>query len=111
MSLTMHATPAFIGLLIVIGTWYLNKLLQECIIRFGATKKIEKTLIKGTQHITNIIIYLLGGLLFLENMNIQIASLLGALGVITVGIGIALQKIISNMTCGMFLLFYKPCLI
>ncbi len=107
-SLSLQLNPAFIGLLIIIATWYGNIFIQECIMRLSSSKKIEKTFIKGIQHIANIIIYMLGGLLFLENMNIQIASLLSALGVITVGIGIALQKIIMNMACGIFLLIYKP---
>jgi len=104
----IHIESIIIGIAIIVATWYFNKFIQRCIIRLNTTKKIDKHALITLQDSMQIIIYFLGGLVFLENSNIQIASLLGALGVLTVGVGIALQKIITNMTCGIFLLVYKP---
>ncbi len=103
-----QAAPIIIGITITVGTWFLNNFIHQGISRLGTAKKIDPSFIATLQQITTVIIYILGGILFLENSTIQIASLLGALGVVTVGVGIALQKIMSNMTCGIFLLLYKP---
>ncbi|MBV8660915.1 MAG: mechanosensitive ion channel [Candidatus Dependentiae bacterium] len=106
---SIHIVPAMIiGVLIIIGTWYLNRVLQRTIIRVGQTNKLEEKLIKAIQKLTHIFIYSVGATLFLENLHIQMSALFGTLGVIAIGVGFALQKALANMTSGMFLLFYKP---
>ncbi len=106
---SIHIIPAaIIGILILLVTWYLNRLLQKAIVKHGVTHKLEATLIKAIQNLTYIAIYSLGITLFLENFHIQMSALFGTLGVLAIGVGFALQKALANMTSGMFLLFYKP---
>ncbi len=106
---SIHIIPAIIiGILIIIGTWYINRFLQKAIVKAGQKHTLEATLIKAIQNLTYIFIYALGITLFLENMHIQMSALMGTLGVVAIGVGFALQKALANMTSGMFLLFYKP---
>ncbi len=101
---SVHIVPAiFISILIIFGTWYLNRLLQKAIIKNGTTHGLEDKLIKALQSLTYICIYSVGATLFLENLHVQLSALLGTLGVIAIGIGFALQKALANMTSGMFL--------
>ncbi len=106
---SIHIFPATcIGILILFVTWYFNKHVQKTIVKHANIHKLESTLIEAIQYLTRIIIYSLGITLFLENFHIQLSALFGSLGVIAIGIGFALQKVLANMTSGMFLLFYKP---
>ena len=106
---SIHLVPAtIISLLIIFITWYGNRLLQKAIIKNGIKHNLEATLIEAIQYITKIATYSLGTTLFLENLHIQLSALFGTLGVLAIGIGLALQKFLANMTSGMLLLFYKP---
>lgn len=97
-----------ISFFLIIGTWYINRLLQKSIVHFCHSRNLEQTLIRAIQHVVYIFIYGVGAALLLENLHVQMSSLMGTLGVITIGIGFALQKALANMTSGMFFLFYKP---
>lgn len=106
---SIHLGPAIvISLLIIFGTWYVNRLLQKAILRKSQSHGLEDKLVKAIQDLTYICVYSLGATLFLENLHVQLSALFGTLGVIAIGIGFALQKALANMTSGMFLLFYKP---
>ena len=106
---SIHIVPAMIiSVLIIIGTWYLNRILQRTIVKLGQTHNLEEKLIKAIQNLTYIFIYSVGITLFFENLHVQMSALFGTLGVIAIGVGFALQKALANMTSGMFLLFYKP---
>lgn len=102
----IHTT--IISALIIIGIYYLNKFAQNAITKLQASRKLDKSLLKIFQNVIVVLIYGLGLILLLQNLDIKMSALLGAVGIITVGIGVALQKIIGNMASGIFILFYKP---
>jgi small-conductance mechanosensitive channel len=106
---SIHIFPAIIiSLMIIAGTWYINRLAQKSIEKLTKTHDLELTLVKAIQNLTCIVLYSLGATLFLENLHIHMSAVFGTLGVVAIGIGFALQKALANMTSGMFLLFYKP---
>jgi|GEM_PF-1376325 len=106
---SIHIIPAtIISALILIGTWHINRLLQNLIKRLSTKHKIEEKLIKAIGHTTHIAIYSIGIILFLENLHFQMSTILGTLGAVALGIGLAVQATLSNIASGMFLLFYKP---
>lgn len=106
---SIHIVPAIIiSIIIIFGSWYLNRLLQKSIIKTGENLNLEEQLINAIQKLTQLFIYSVGATLFLENLHVQMSALMGTLGVIAIGVGFALQKALANMTSGMLLLYYKP---
>lgn len=106
---SIHIIPmTIISIFIIIGTWHLNRLLQKLIKRLSTKYKMEEKLIKAIGHITHLAIYSIGIILFLENLHFQMSTILGTLGALAIGIGLAIQATLANITSGMFLLFYKP---
>lgn len=102
----IHTTVT--SIIIVVGIYYLNNLSRKAITNLQCSHKLDISLLKIFQNIMTAFIYALGVILLLQNLHIKISALLGAVGIITVGIGVALQKIIGNMASGAFILFYKP---
>lgn len=94
--------------IILIGTWYINSLIQKTIIQAGTSNNFEKTFTKALQNISYVLIYTIGGILVLENLNIHMSALFRTLGALAIGISFALQNTIANLAAGIFLLSYKP---
>ena len=106
---SIHIIPAIIiSLLIIVGAWYINRLLQRAILVLSQKNNLEQTLVKAVSNLTYLFIYSLAATLFLENLHVHMSAVFGTLGVVAIGVGFALQKALANMTSGMFLLFYKP---
>jgi small conductance mechanosensitive channel len=106
---SIHLFPAvIISILIILGAWYINRLLQKGIETFSKKHNLEQTLVKAISNLTYLFVYCLAATLFLENLHVHMSAVFGTLGVVAIGVGFALQKALANMTSGMFLLFYKP---
>jgi len=106
---SIHIVPAIIiSIIIIIATWYCNRLLQKMIVKVCKTQQIEETVIKAVQNFIAIFIYSIGSILFLENLHIQITSFLSTLGALAIGAGFIFQNFLANLASGVFLLFYKP---
>lgn len=106
---SIHLFPAIvISVLIIVGAWYINRILQKTIEAFSQKHNLEQTLVKAIANLTYLFVYSLAATLFLENLHIHMSAVFGTLGVVAIGVGFALQKALANMTSGMFLLFYKP---
>jgi len=101
-------TAITLSLIIFFITWHLNNFLQKLIIKIGNSRNLDLKLIKALSDLIKIFIYSIGTMLFLENLKIELSSLLGTLGVIAIGIGFALQEALANVTSGLFILYYKP---
>lgn len=93
---------------IALGTWYINILLQKAIMTAGKARNLEATFIKAIQNLACIIIYAIGFIVIIENLNIQISAVIKALGFVAIGLSLALQNIMLNIASGIFLLLYKP---
>ncbi len=94
--------------IILLIAWYSNKLLHGAITKISKRSNFDQSLISLLHNVASIGIYVAAGCLILENLNIQTRSLLGFVGLLSVGAGLALQKIIANIASGMFILTYKP---
>jgi small-conductance mechanosensitive channel len=92
----------------MILAYYLNKILQQAIKKFGEVNKLEIQLINAIRILSKIFIYSISITLCLENLHVHLSALFGTLGVVAIGIGFALQNALANMTSGIFLLYYKP---
>jgi small conductance mechanosensitive channel len=106
---SIHIIPATIScVLICVVTWYSNKFLKKAIVKVGQKSHLDESIIKIFENVLSIAVYVIGGALLLENLHIKMSSVLGTVGIFSVAIGLASQKVFANMSAGMFLLIYKP---
>ena len=106
---SIHIIPAaIISLIILILTFYANKIVQKTILELNKTHNLPIQIIKVVQLLTKILIYSVGIILILENLHIQISAIFGTFGVVAIGIGLALQSTLTHMTSGLFILYNKP---
>jgi small conductance mechanosensitive channel len=94
--------------IILFITWYTNSLLHAAIKNIALRTHLNSSLSSLFVHATSVGIYTIGSFLALETFGIQASSLLRFVGLLSVGIGLALQKIMSNIAAGVFILLYKP---
>ena len=100
--------------IVAVSTYLINQLFTE-VIAYSLGKYAEKTeadwddvlvpLIKNT---LPILIYLIGGFLFLQTLGIDLSGLWVAFGGITFVLGFALKDILSNFFSGLILLVDTP---
>lgn len=94
--------------IILFITWYANRLVRAAITQIAQRTHLNNSLSSLFLNTTAIGIYTLGAFLVLENMGVQASSLLRFVGLLSVGVGLALQKIIGNIAAGICILLYKP---
>ncbi|MGD1809151.1 mechanosensitive ion channel family protein [Dapis sp. BLCC M126] len=100
--------------IVAVTTYLINQLFTE-VIAYSLSKYAEKTeadwddvlvpLIKNT---LPILVYLIGGFLFLQTLGIDLSGLWVAFGGITFVLGFALKDILSNFFSGLVLLVDTP---
>lgn len=101
-------TSVVTSCLIFLIVWYVNKLLHKFINKIAKKSNLDPSIITIFHNLVSIGMYVLGTFLILDNLDIQISSLLSFVGLLSVGAGLALQKIVGNIASGMFVLIYKP---
>ena len=63
---SIHLFPAIvISLLIIVGAWYINRILQKASDIFSLKHNIEQTLVKAIANLTYLFVYSLAARLFL----------------------------------------------
>lgn len=92
---------------VIISLWYSNSIVYKMIIRSGIKNKIDQKHIAMVTKITKFLIYFIGTILILSVFQTQLTTLARTLSMVTIGIGLALQKEISNITSGIFIIFNR----
>ncbi|WP_161565047.1 mechanosensitive ion channel family protein [Okeania hirsuta] len=100
--------------IIVVTTYLINQLFTQ-VIAYSLSKYAEKTeadwddvLIPLIKNTLPILVYLIGGFLFLQTLGIDLSGLWVAFGGITFVLGFALKDILSNFFSGLVLLVDTP---
>lgn len=106
---SIHIIPAIIiSCIILVITFYVNRFLQKTIVELGKKHEIAPQIINAIRLVSKFFIYSFGLILILENLHIQISTLFGTFGIVAVGIGLAVQNTMMNVTSGILILYYKP---
>ncbi|NEP06441.1 MAG: mechanosensitive ion channel family protein, partial [Okeania sp. SIO4D6] len=100
--------------IVVVTTYLINQLFTQ-VIAYSLSKYAEKTeadwddvLIPLIKNTLPILVYLIGGFLFLQTLGIDLSGLWVAFGGITFVLGFALKDILSNFFSGLVLLVDTP---
>ena len=105
----IHIIPAIIiSIVILLLTYYVNRLLQRMILKWNTAQNLDKQITQALSILVKFFTYSIGIILCLENLHIQISALFGTFGVVAIGIGFALQNLLASITSGILILHYKP---
>jgi len=74
---------------------------------FSESRKVAVTTTTLTRNITKVVVYVIGILLLLSNMGISITPLIGALGIGSLAVALALQDTLSNIFSGFYMVIGK----
>ncbi|BCA56502.1 mechanosensitive ion channel protein [Nitrospira sp. KM1] len=88
---------------IVVARW-VGKLTQQWLERQDLEPPVRMLLVKVIQ----IVVVAFAGLAALGQLGVQIAPLLAGVGVAGLGVGLALQGVLSNVVAGLSIIFTKP---
>ncbi len=88
---------AFIG-------WYADKMEE----REGGKAFLSKQILPFSSKAISILIFLAGIIVMLSYLGVEIAPLIGSLGIAGLAVALALQETLSNFFAGLYFLFDKP---
>jgi small conductance mechanosensitive channel len=88
---------------VLVARW-VGKLTQQWLDRQDMEPPVRMLLVKAVQ----IVILLFAAMAALGQLGVQIAPLLAGIGVAGLGVGLALQGVLSNVVAGLSIIFTKP---
>jgi small conductance mechanosensitive channel len=94
----------FILMLGAILSKYLTRILDEALTKKGMEQPLRNLIGRGVK----IVIFGFTAVLALEKFGVPIAPLVAGIGVAGVGIGLAMQGVLSNVVAGLTIIFTKP---
>ncbi|MEK7301438.1 MAG: mechanosensitive ion channel domain-containing protein, partial [Nitrospirota bacterium] len=111
-SLTQYAVKYGLQALVAIGIFvagvlvarWAGNLMQQALERQTLEPPVRMLLVR----IVKIIVLLFTAVIALEALGVPIAPLVAGIGVAGVGIGLALQGVLSNVMAGLSIIFTKP---
>lgn len=83
---------------------YVGRILDEALTKKGMEPPLRSLIIKGVK----ILLFAFTFILALDKFGVQIAPLVAGIGVAGVGIGLAMQGVLSNIVAGLTIIFTKP---
>lgn len=88
---------------VLVARW-VGRLMQQWLDRQDMEPPVRMLLVKAVQ----IVILLFSAMAALGQLGVQIAPLLAGIGVAGLGVGLALQGVLSNVVAGLSIIFTKP---
>lgn len=99
----------FVGALIILAVGALiAKWLGNLMDRWLITKGMEPPLRLLICRVVRILILALAAVLALDKFGVQVAPLVAGIGVAGIGVGLAMQGVLSNVVAGLTIIFTKP---
>lgn len=83
---------------------YLTRIMDEALTKKGMEQPLRNLIGRGVK----ILIFAFTAVLALEKFGVPIAPLVAGIGVAGVGIGLAMQGVLSNVVAGLTIIFTKP---
>jgi small conductance mechanosensitive channel len=98
-----------IGALIILTTglviaWWIGRVLRQWLEK----KHIEPPIVMLAVRVVRLLVFLVALLQALEKLSVPIGPALAGIGVAGVGVGFALQGVLSNLVAGLTIIFTKP---
>ncbi len=106
--LTQYGFQIIGAFIIMTAGWVLAKILGSWIDRFLTTKGMEPPLRLLIYRGVRVLIFGFTFVLALDKFGVQVAPLVAGIGVAGVGIGLAMQGVLSNVMAGLTIIFTKP---
>lgn len=106
--LTAYGFKILMSLLILIIGSKVIKYLVKLMEKFLKKSKVDVSLSKFLLSATRLILKILLGIIIMENLEVPMTSLIAVLGATGIGIGMALQGSLANLTGGILILLLRP---
>ena len=91
----------FVGLL---AAWWVGNTVERPLTRMGLEPPMRRLMVR----VVRVVVLLFALVIALDKFGFQIAPLVAGIGVAGLGIGIALQGVLSNVIAGLTIIFTKP---
>lgn len=96
------------GVVILIVFWIIARVVQSIVRRVGKARGIGVDVVDFLAKSVKITVLVFGVITALGTMGVNVAALVGGLGLTGFALGFALKDVISNMLSGVLLLIYRP---
>ncbi len=96
------------AILVIVAALFVAKSVGRLFERWLNEQDLEPPLRLLLLRLIKTLVVLLGILIALDQLGLQIAPLVAGLGVAGLGIGLALQGVLSNVVAGLSIIFTKP---
>ncbi|QUH32004.1 mechanosensitive ion channel [Vallitalea guaymasensis] len=106
--LTVYGFKILMSLLILIIGSKIIKYLVKLMEKFLKKSKVDVSLSKFLLSAVRLILKILLGIIIMENLEVPMTSLIAVLGATGIGIGMALQGSLANLTGGILILLLRP---
>ncbi|MCT4688040.1 mechanosensitive ion channel family protein [Vallitalea sp.] len=106
--LTAYGFKILMSLVILIVGLKVIKYLVKLIEKFLNKSKVDISLSKFLLSATRLILKILLGIIIMENLAIPTTSLIAVIGATGIGVGMALQGSLANLTGGILILLLRP---
>ncbi|MGF1604612.1 MAG: mechanosensitive ion channel family protein [Thermosynechococcaceae cyanobacterium] len=97
-----------IGLVIVIGFWFMSVVVQTIVRRLGKRSHLDHDLINLLRQVASTTVLILGVTVALGTMGIDVSAIVTGLGLTGFALGFALKDVLSNLLSGVLILAYRP---
>ena len=91
----------FLGLL---AAWWVGNVVERPLIRMALEPPMRRLMVR----VVRVVVLLFALVIALDKFGFQIAPLVAGIGVAGLGIGIALQGVLSNVVAGLSIILTKP---
>lgn len=100
--------PNLISALIILLIFYkLSSLANNLILKAGAQKHLNESLVNLASQIARISVFIFGLITSLNNLGIDLTAITASLGLTGFALGFALKDAISNIIAGVMVILYK----
>ncbi len=99
---------------ILIGTWVSARIAELFIVEYlrrfaeQTRSELDETVVGAIEKFTYVVIYIMGALVALKELNIEITPLIASLGIGGLAVAFAAKDVIANLLSGIFILVDKP---
>ena len=98
-----------LGAFVILGVglaaaWWVGNVVERPLIRMALEPPMRRLMVR----VVRVVVLLFALVIALDKFGFQIAPLVAGIGVAGIGIGIALQGVLSNVIAGLTIIFTKP---
>jgi len=103
-----HAGSILGAIVILVMAFFVAKSLGRLLQRWLNNKQMEPPVRNLITRIARLVVFFLGLVMAVGTLGIAIMPLVAGLSVVGVGVGLAMQGVLSNLVAGMLIIFVKP---